>query len=94
METEIKIQKIGGSLMIIVPQLYCEHLGITEGDIIKVMDDKGKHGKFIAIWKKKEEQTMVGQLLATEMQSKGKFKIIVPDLKDIMGDEYGKKKEN
>jgi len=37
---------------------------------------------------------MVGQLLATEMQSKGKFKIIVPDLKDIMGDEYGKKKEN
>jgi len=55
METEIKIQKIGGSLMIIVPQLYCEHLGITEGDIIKVMDDKGKHGKFIAIWKKKEE---------------------------------------
>ena len=31
---------------------------------------------------------MVGQLLATEMQSKGKFKIIVPDLKEIMGDEY------
>ena len=55
METEQKVQKIGGSLMIIIPQLYCEHLGIKDGDFVKIMDDKGKHGKFIAIWKKKEE---------------------------------------
>ena len=35
---------------------------------------------------------MVGQMLATEMQSKGKFKIIVPDLKEIMGNDYERRK--
>lgn len=52
METEQKMAKIGGSLMIIIPQLYCEHLGVKEGDIITIKDDEGKHGKFMAIWKK------------------------------------------
>ena len=52
MQTELKMQKVGGSLMIVVPQLYCEHLGVKEGDLITVQDDEGKHGKFIAIWKK------------------------------------------
>ena len=36
---------------------------------------------------------MVGSILAIEMKSKGRFKIIVPDIKDIMGDEYVKYKQ-
>ena len=56
METEQKVQKIGGSLMIIIPQLYCEHLGVKDGDFVKIMDDKGKYGNFIAIWNKKQQE--------------------------------------
>ena len=32
---------------------------------------------------------MVGQMLATAIQSKGRLKIIVPDLKDIMEKDFG-----
>ena len=56
METELKVQKIGGSLMIIIPTLFCEHIGVKEGDVVKVMDDKGKHGNFMAIWNKKQQE--------------------------------------
>ena len=52
MESTLKLQKYGGSLAIIIPKLYCEHLGIDEHSEIIMADDEGKHGKFIAVWKK------------------------------------------
>ncbi len=42
----------------------------------------------------KDNNKMVGQLLANVIRSKGRFKLIIPDLKEIMGDEYDTKKNN
>jgi len=56
METKIKLQKIGGSLAFIIPRVYCEHLGVDEQMDITISDENGKHGNFIAIWNKKQQE--------------------------------------
>lgn len=52
METKIKLQKIGGSLAFIIPKVYCEHINTGDNMDIVISDEKGKYGKFIAIWNK------------------------------------------
>jgi antitoxin component of MazEF toxin-antitoxin module len=52
MESKLKLQKYGGSLALIIPKLYCEHLGIDESSEIILKDDIGKHGKFLSMWNK------------------------------------------
>lgn len=56
METKIKLQKYGGSLALIIPKVYCEHIGIDEQMDISISDEKGKYGNFIAIWNKKQQE--------------------------------------
>jgi antitoxin component of MazEF toxin-antitoxin module len=56
MKTEIELKKIGGSFMITLPRLYCEHINVEEGDILVFMDDEGKRGKFISFWKREEKK--------------------------------------
>lgn len=56
METTLQVKKVGGSTAIFIPKVYCEHLGIKdEGELI-LSDDKGKHGNFVAIWNKKQQE--------------------------------------
>ena len=52
MQTTRKIIDIGGSQGLILPLYICDHLGIKTGEEVIVQDDEGKHGRFIAIWKK------------------------------------------
>ena len=53
MEYEKKIIEIGGSQGIILPLDLCKYLGLELGSEIIIQDDKGKHGNFISLWKKK-----------------------------------------
>ena len=55
MEYNRKIIDVGNSSGLILPQDICEYLQLEKGTEIIIADDEGKHGKFIAIWKKKEE---------------------------------------
>ncbi len=55
METKIKLQKYGGSLALIIPKVYCEHIGINDDMDMVISDEKGKHGNFIAIWNKGQQ---------------------------------------
>ncbi len=56
MKIETKIIPIGGSYGLVLPKLIREHLEVGDGTNIIIMDDEGKHGKFIAIWKKNMEE--------------------------------------
>ena len=49
------IYKSGGSLAITLPQEICEYLEAEENTELELGAYDGKHGKFIAIWKKKQE---------------------------------------
>ena len=55
MDTTTKVRQIGGSLMLILPQLYARHLNIREGDELVLRDEEGKRGKFISFWKVENE---------------------------------------
>lgn len=56
MKVEKKLTQIGSSLGIILSQDQVNHIGGKKGDIIIVMDDERKHGEFISLWKKKQEE--------------------------------------
>ncbi len=45
------VKKTGGSLMFIVPPELAGFIDVEPGQEIEMTGDKGKHGKFIAIWK-------------------------------------------
>lgn len=47
-----KINEIGGSIAITIPKELAEYLNVDVGDEIEIMDDFGKHGRFISFWKK------------------------------------------
>lgn len=51
-----KIFQTGGSLATILPQELCQYLETQEGTEIEMNGYEGKHGKYIAIWKKQETQ--------------------------------------
>jgi len=53
MQYEKKIIDVGGSLGIILPLDLCNYLGLEKGSEIIIQDDRGKHGQFISLWKKK-----------------------------------------
>ena len=51
-----KVKRIGSSLWILLPDAQKEHLGgIDDEDEIYMEDGKGKHGNFLAIWKKEKD---------------------------------------
>lgn len=50
-----KIFATGGSQAVIIPPELNNFLDITEGSEVELAGYQGKHGKFIAIWKKQEE---------------------------------------
>ena len=63
MENLVKFEKnvvtVGGSLgMTISPELL-QFLDIKFGDRLVMVGDVGKHGRFIAIWKKEEVTSTV-----------------------------------
>jgi len=52
------VKKYGGTNYIRVPPHLVQYLNFEDGDELNIQDDKGKHGKFISVWKenqKKEE---------------------------------------
>ena len=55
MEYEKTIRDVGGSLGLILPLELCKYLGLEKGDIVIIKDENKKHGKFLSMWKKKEE---------------------------------------
>jgi len=52
MQYERKIRKWGDSLVFPIPTDIIKYMDIEEGTEIILQDDVGKHGKFLAIWKK------------------------------------------
>jgi len=52
---ERKIKEIGGSAMLIIPSDLAKYLNLTPGEKVCIMDDEGKHGKFISVWNKKQQ---------------------------------------
>ena len=56
MKIERKVVDVGDSLGLILSKDLCSYLEFEKGTPIIISDEKGKHGKFIAIWKKPEEQ--------------------------------------
>ena len=51
MQYKKKVIDVGGSQGVILPLDLCKYIGIAVGDEIIIQDDKGKHGKFISLWK-------------------------------------------
>lgn len=52
------IMKIGSSLGMTIPPEMIEYLELKEGEEIKMVGDKGKHGRFGAFWNpEKQKQT-------------------------------------
>ena len=49
-----KLFATGGSFATIIPPELLNFLEIEEGTELELSGYEGKHGKFIAIWKKKE----------------------------------------
>jgi len=49
---ERNINKQGGSLMFAVPPEVLDYLELKEGDVIELIADSKKKGKFAAFWKK------------------------------------------
>lgn len=45
----------GGSISIIIPADLARYMELEPGNNVIIQDDTGKHGKFISIWKEKEE---------------------------------------
>ena len=56
MESIIKAKRMGGSLVITLPKVYWEHMEVTDEQEITISDEKGKYGKFVAIWNKKQQE--------------------------------------
>jgi len=52
MEFERKVVKIGDSTGFIIPPDLLKYMEISVNDTLIIKDDKGKHGKFVAFWKK------------------------------------------
>jgi len=52
MEIERRIIKVGDSTGFIIPPDLLKHMEINIDDMIIIKDDEGKHGKFVAFWKK------------------------------------------
>lgn len=55
MEWKKKIQNIGGSGTVLLPNELMKFLNLKFGDEIVITDDKGKYGEFIAIWNPKQQ---------------------------------------
>ena len=59
MEEQVKFEKnvvaTGQSHAITIPQELMVFLGLEKGDTVFVVGDTGKHGNFLAVWKKKVE---------------------------------------
>lgn len=54
MRFERNVIQYGNSVGITIPVDLAKYLGLKPNDSIIIKDDIGKHGKFIAIWKKEE----------------------------------------
>lgn len=59
MDDRVKFQRKlgdkGGSIAVTLPIELANYLEIQVGDDVQMFSERGKHGKFIALWKKKEE---------------------------------------
>jgi len=53
---EKKITKSGGSKSILIPKDIAKYLDLDFGTEILMMDEKGKHGKYISFWRKDQKQ--------------------------------------
>lgn len=56
MEYKRKIIDVGNSSGMILPKDLCDYLQLEKGSDIIIADDYGKHGKFISIWNKKQQE--------------------------------------
>jgi len=52
MEFERKLLKLGDSTGLVLPPDLIKYMELKVEDIIVIKDDIGKHGKFVAFWKK------------------------------------------
>lgn len=49
-----KVYKNHESITLTIPSDLAKYLELEVGDEVVIQDDKGKHGKFISLWKKVE----------------------------------------
>lgn len=50
----VTINRIGGSVYFAMPKHLLEYLGLDIKDEIELIPKFGKHGKYVAFWKKRE----------------------------------------
>jgi len=57
MITQTNTRKQGGTVYVRIPPHLVEYLNLN-GDLeeLSIQDDKGKHGKFISVWRKDQEE--------------------------------------
>lgn len=53
---ERKILSTRTSNYIIIPKVLIKSTGLKTGDYVNMQKDRGKHGEFIAFWKKKKQE--------------------------------------
>lgn len=56
MEFERKVRKLGHSLSIVIPTDLVKYLDLEQDNDLIISEQTGKHGPFLAIWKKEQEQ--------------------------------------
>jgi len=52
-----KVMVIGGSIGITLPPEIREYLELIEGTEVSIMGENGKHGKYISIWRKEQDDS-------------------------------------
>ena len=56
MEIERNVAKWGTSLVVVIPPDVVKYLDLEQGTDIVIDAEKGKHGKFISIWRKDQKE--------------------------------------
>jgi antitoxin component of MazEF toxin-antitoxin module len=55
MEITKKLTNMGDTVGLIIPKDVCDYLEVDKNSEITMRIEEGKHGKFMAVWKKKVE---------------------------------------
>lgn len=55
MDFERKVIRVGSSLAIVIPNDVVKYMNLDEKTEILIRPEEGKHGKFVAFWRKDQQ---------------------------------------
>ena len=53
---DVKLRKIGDSLVISIPEPFRQHIDAEEGDMLSLVVEQGKYGNYVGVWNPKQQE--------------------------------------